>query len=79
MGYGVADDEGFEPLLEDRLNEEIAGSPYQKYEILNFAVPGYSAIQDLMVLEQKTSAISTERLLLHGPSTRRGGSNTVSG
>jgi len=53
MGYGVADDEGFEPLLEDRLNRENTGSPYTKYEILNFAVPGYSAIQDLMVLEQK--------------------------
>jgi alginate O-acetyltransferase complex protein AlgI len=53
MGYGVADDEGFEWLLEDRLNRENVGSPYSKYEILNFAVPGYSAIQDLMVLEQK--------------------------
>jgi hypothetical protein len=53
MGYGVADDEGFEPLLEDRLNQEHSGSPYSKYEILNFAVPGYSAIQNLMILEQK--------------------------
>jgi hypothetical protein len=53
MGYGVADDEGFDPLLEDHLNEVNAGNPYAKYEILNFAVPGYSAIQDLMVLEQK--------------------------
>ena len=53
MGYGVADDEDFESLLEDRLNRENAGSPYTKYEILNFAVPGYSAIQNLMVLEQK--------------------------
>jgi D-alanyl-lipoteichoic acid acyltransferase DltB (MBOAT superfamily) len=56
MGYGVADDEGFEPLLEDRLNREHAGSPYSQYEILNFAVPGYSAIQNLMVLEQKALA-----------------------
>jgi lysophospholipase L1-like esterase len=53
MGYGVADDEGFEPLLEDRLNRENTASLYKKYEILNFAVPGYSAIQDLMVLELK--------------------------
>jgi hypothetical protein len=53
MGYGVADDEGFEPLLEERLNSENADGPYAKYEILNFAVPGYSAIQNLMVLEQK--------------------------
>jgi D-alanyl-lipoteichoic acid acyltransferase DltB (MBOAT superfamily) len=53
MGYGVADGEDFESLLEDRLNSENTGSPYNRYEILNFAVPGYSAIQDLMVLEQK--------------------------
>jgi hypothetical protein len=53
MGYGVEDNEGFDPLLEDRLNRENTGSPYTKYEILNFAVPGYSAIQDLIVLEQK--------------------------
>ena len=56
MGYGVADNEGFDPLLENRLNEEHAGNQYTKYEILNFAVPGYSAIQDLIVLEQKALA-----------------------
>lgn len=56
MGLGVADNEGFEGLVEDRLNAEHAGNPYTKYEILNFAVPGYSAIQDLMVLEQKALA-----------------------
>jgi len=53
MGYGVNDEEDFEWLLEDRLNEERAGSPYTSYEILNFAVPGYSAIQNLIVMEQK--------------------------
>jgi hypothetical protein len=53
MGYGVADDEGFEWLVEDRLNREHAGSQYSQYEILNFAVPGYSAIQNLIVLEEK--------------------------
>lgn len=53
MGYGVADHEDFGWLLEDRLNQENAGNPYANYEILNFAVPGYSAIQNLIVLEQK--------------------------
>jgi hypothetical protein len=56
MGYGVGDSEGFDPLLEDRLNRENTGTPYSHYEILNFAVPGYSAIQDLIVLEQKVMA-----------------------
>jgi hypothetical protein len=53
MGLGVADNEGFEWLLEERLNREHAGNPYDRYEILDFAVPGYSAVQDLMLLEQK--------------------------
>lgn len=56
MGYGVEYNEDFEWLLEERLNQDNAGRPYSNYEILNFAVPGYSAIQDLMVLEQKALA-----------------------
>jgi len=53
MGYGVNDGEDFDSLLEERLNRENSGTPYAGYEILNFAVPGYSAIQNLMVMEQK--------------------------
>jgi hypothetical protein len=56
MGYGVNDGEDFEWLVEDRLNRENAGSQYSRYEILNFAVAGYSAIQNLLVLEQKALA-----------------------
>jgi D-alanyl-lipoteichoic acid acyltransferase DltB (MBOAT superfamily) len=62
MGLGVADHEGFEWLLEERLNREDAGSRYTKYEILNFAVPAYSAIQDLMVLEQKALSFQPNAL-----------------
>jgi hypothetical protein len=62
MGSGVADHEVFEWLLEDRLNREYAGSPTASYEILNFAVPGYSAIQDLLVLEQKALAFEPDAL-----------------
>ena len=53
MGLGVNDGEDFEWLLEDRLNREHAGERYDGYEILNFAVPGYSALQELMQMEQK--------------------------
>jgi hypothetical protein len=53
MGYGVADTEGFEWLLEERLNHDLAGGRFERFEILNFAVPGYSPVQNLMVLEQK--------------------------
>lgn len=53
MGTGVADEQVFEHLLEDRLNQEYGGKRYNRYEILNFAVAGYSAIQNLIVLDQK--------------------------
>jgi hypothetical protein len=53
MGLGVNDGEDFAWLLEDRLNREHAGERYARYEILNFAVPGYSALQELMLMEQK--------------------------
>jgi hypothetical protein len=62
MGLGVADNEGFEWLLEERLNQEMAGDRYSRYEILNFAVPGYSAIQDLIVLEQKAVSFQPNAL-----------------
>ncbi len=41
MGWGAADGETFEALLEARLNRERANAPYARYEILNFGVPGY--------------------------------------
>jgi hypothetical protein len=53
MGLGVNDGEDFEWQIEDRLNREHAGERYTRYEILNFAVPGYSALQELMLMEQK--------------------------
>lgn len=62
MGLGVADDEGFEWLLEERLNREYGGDRYARYEILNFAVPGYSALQDLIVLEQRAVSFQPDAI-----------------
>jgi hypothetical protein len=50
FGSGVADNETFEWLLEERLNRE---SGQIKYEILNFACPSYSPLHGVMVLEKK--------------------------
>jgi hypothetical protein len=52
MGWGVSDGHTFEALLERRLNEERAGKPFTKYEILNFGVPGYNPPQQLVALER---------------------------
>ncbi|PYV37444.1 MAG: hypothetical protein DMG06_28030 [Acidobacteria bacterium] len=55
MGWGVQDSETFESLLEERLNRENSKGPYAKYEILNFAVPGYQPLQQVMTLENAFS------------------------
>lgn len=51
MGSGVADNQVFEWVLEDRLNLENDGSFYDQYEILNFGIPGHSALQELYTLD----------------------------
>jgi D-alanyl-lipoteichoic acid acyltransferase DltB (MBOAT superfamily) len=53
MGAGVRDGETFETLLEDRLNREGPHHDGIRYEILNFAVGGYSPIQRMMAFEEK--------------------------
>jgi hypothetical protein len=52
MGWGVGDNETFEAVLEQRLNDQDGSSPFARYEILNFAVPGYRPLQQLMVAEK---------------------------
>jgi D-alanyl-lipoteichoic acid acyltransferase DltB (MBOAT superfamily) len=52
MGWGVADGETFEALVEARLNREQAGKPFARYEILNFGVPGYNPPAQLVALEK---------------------------
>lgn len=52
MGWGVADGETFEALLERRLNTERSGRPFEKYEILNLAVPGYQPLHQLPMLDK---------------------------
>jgi D-alanyl-lipoteichoic acid acyltransferase DltB (MBOAT superfamily) len=55
MGWGVGDGQTFEALLENRLNQEKAGKPFGRYEILNFGVPGYNPPQQLSALERALS------------------------
>jgi len=62
MGLGVSDGQDFEWLVEERLNREHAGERYAGYEILDFAVPGYSALQELMLMEQKGFSFQPDAL-----------------
>lgn len=52
MGWGVGDDATFEAIVERRLNGEPAAGAYANFEILNFAVPGYDPLQQLVVLDK---------------------------
>jgi D-alanyl-lipoteichoic acid acyltransferase DltB (MBOAT superfamily) len=50
MGWGVADDESYENIVEDRLNRQYGGE--QRFELLNFSVAGFSAFQNLWSFER---------------------------
>jgi hypothetical protein len=52
MGWGVADDETFEALLEDRLNRSPLGTRFKSFELLNFGVPGHQPPQQLASFER---------------------------
>jgi hypothetical protein len=52
MGWGVNDDETYENLVEQRLNQDFAGKSHERIEVLNFAVAGYSAFQKLWAFDR---------------------------
>jgi len=52
MGWGVENDQTFEAILESRLNRDLAGQPFGRYEVLNFGVPGYRPPQQLGALDK---------------------------
>lgn len=66
MGSGVANEEVFEALLEERLNETASGGLPSRYEILNFAVAGHSALQQLFVYEYKALDFQPDALFYVG-------------
>jgi D-alanyl-lipoteichoic acid acyltransferase DltB (MBOAT superfamily) len=63
MGAGVADGQTFETLVESRLNEEQGGRGAVAYEILNFAVAGYTAHQSAIQLERSVARFSPDAVL----------------
>jgi hypothetical protein len=63
MGWGVADDETFEWILEERLNQENTGKRYQNIEILNFSVSGYTTLQNLLVFENKVLPFEPDSII----------------
>lgn len=55
FGLGVEMERAFPQVLERRLNERDASNG-GTYEVLNFAVPGYSTREEVVVLKEKAAA-----------------------
>lgn len=64
MGYGVEQDEVFSEILERRLNDELAGGKWQRYEVLNFSVGGYQMLDRLYVLDQRIPRFDPQLVLV---------------
>jgi hypothetical protein len=60
MGNNVDDTEVFERLTEQRLNSEFSYGRYRRFEILNFAVDGYSLPQQVALLEDRVFSFSPD-------------------
>jgi hypothetical protein len=61
-GSGVADDEPYPLLLENRLNRESGGKT--RYEVLNFARGNQTLYQSLLVLREKIPAFDPDSVCL---------------
>jgi len=64
MGSGVADDEVYEALVEERLNREYAGGRYKRYEILNFAIGGYTHAHQVALYAQTVRTFEPDAVFL---------------
>jgi len=62
MGSGVDDDQSFENLVEDRMNAEW-GADGEQYQILNFAVGGYSPLQRVLAFETEALKFDPDAVL----------------
>lgn len=76
MGYGVPKDEVFDEIIENRLNGEppvqLAGT---HFEIMNFAIPGYNPLANLVVLQKQVRAFKPDIVILVSHWTDFGWSN----
>ncbi|HVR07461.1 MAG TPA: SGNH/GDSL hydrolase family protein, partial [Thermoanaerobaculia bacterium] len=66
FGWGVGQDETYMHLVEERLNASPAGARRgRRYELLNFAVPGYNTVMEVATYEHRAMAFAPDLVLLH--------------
>src|SRR5207244_3677377 len=64
MGTGVKNNETYENLVEDRLNDKPPDPRYSRYEILNMSVGGSDVLQRLLRLEQQGLRFTPDAVML---------------
>jgi hypothetical protein len=64
MGTGVNDNETYENLVEDRLNDNPPDPRYSNYEILNMSVGGSDILQRVLRLEQQGFEFAPNAVIL---------------
>jgi hypothetical protein len=71
MGAGVKNDQSYEAVLEDLLNAKQAKDRNARFEILNFAVGGYSLVNHAIVAENRLAPFDPDLVLLAVYSTEK--------
>ena len=66
MGSGVSDDETFDVLIEDRLNQELTARTGLRYEILNFSMGSFGPLKKLRAFESKAVEFDPDAILYVG-------------
>ncbi len=62
FGWGVDRDEAFLAILERLLNERF---PERRFEVLNLAVPGYNAVQEVEVFTQRAEELDPDLAIIN--------------
>jgi len=63
FGWGVDRHETYLEVLERRLNQDVGGG--RRFEVLNFAVPGYNTAMEVAAFEHKALAFAPDVVILH--------------
>ncbi|MCH7701589.1 MAG: hypothetical protein IID37_07860 [Planctomycetes bacterium] len=64
MGTGVLEEETFGNLIEERLNGELAGQRYDRYEVINFSVAGYHLLERVYLVQTKVGDFEPDLILV---------------
>ena len=67
LGFGVADHETFEQLVENRLNRAVRSGEFERYEILNLAKGGRTLVEHVASLDVEVFRFDPDVLLYTAP------------